>query len=192
MRINIDLNEDLNIRIFSFPMRYQPTDMKDRSHIGKNWNRYLLRSMQIILQATHGVVSGAPSFFNKAFDKTEDEFHDLLIRPHHFIFNRRWYEEFGGRAEYQEYDSEFRALGATDRSDLISVLAQFENRHFASIKRRIANKRVARLFRFYKPLRDPEETAIWRRQKEWLQQPLLIPDDERVEDAGLELDAVLN
>src|SRR5207253_4958125 len=67
MRINIDLNEELNIRIFSFPMRYQPTDMKDRSHVGKNWNRYFLRSMQIILQATHGVVSGAPQFFKRAF-----------------------------------------------------------------------------------------------------------------------------
>ena len=31
MRINIDLNEELGIRIFSFPMRYQPTNMKDRS-----------------------------------------------------------------------------------------------------------------------------------------------------------------
>lgn len=59
MRINIDLNELLNIRIFSFPMRYQPTDLPDRSYVSKNWNRYYLRSMQIILQATHGVVSGA-------------------------------------------------------------------------------------------------------------------------------------
>jgi hypothetical protein len=192
MRINIDLNVDLNIRIFSFPMRYQPTDMKDRSHVGKNWNRYFLRSMQIILQATHGVVSGAPDYFNRAFGKTDDQFHNLLLRPHHFIFNRRWYEEFGGRAEYQEYCSEFRALGSTDRADLITVLAQFENRKFANIKRRIANKKVAKLFRFYKPLTDPEETEIWTRQKELAQQPLLIPDDERVEDAGLELDAVLN
>lgn len=192
MRINIDLNLDLNIRIFSFPMRYQPTDMKDRSHVGKNWSRYFLRSMQIILQATHGVVSGAPQFFKRAFGENEQEFHDLLLRPHHFIFNRRWYEEFGGRAKFQEYDSEFRALGATDRADLMTVLAQFENRRFASIKRRIANKKIARLFRFYKPLTDPEESEIWKRQREWVQQPLLIPDDERVEDAGLELDAVLN
>jgi hypothetical protein len=192
MRINIDLNEELNIRIFSFPMRYQPTDMKDRSHVGNNWNRYFLRSMQIILQATHGVVSGAPDYFNRAFGKTDDQFHDLLLRPHHFIFNRRWYEEFGGRAEYQEYCSEFRALRPTDRADLITVLSQFENRKFANIRRRITNKKVAKLFRFYKPLTDPEETGIWARQKEWAQQPLLIPDDERVEDAGLELDAVLN
>ena len=62
MRLNIALNEELGIRIWSFPMRYQPVTLKDRSHVGKNWNRYYLRSFQIMLQATHGIVSGNPSF----------------------------------------------------------------------------------------------------------------------------------
>ena len=35
MRLNIALNEELGIRIWSFPMRYQPVTLKDRSHIGK-------------------------------------------------------------------------------------------------------------------------------------------------------------
>src|SRR5947199_3300185 len=60
MRLNIELNEELGIRIFSFPMRYQPTDRKDRGHVGARWNKYFLRSMQIIWQATNGIVSGAP------------------------------------------------------------------------------------------------------------------------------------
>jgi len=64
MQLNIQLNEELGIRIYSFPMRYQPTDMKDRSYVGDHWNRYYLRSLQIILQATHGIVSGAPIFSN--------------------------------------------------------------------------------------------------------------------------------
>ena len=51
-------------------MRYQPTDLPDRSHVGEKWTRYQLRSMQIILQATHGVVSGAPDFFKRAFGDT--------------------------------------------------------------------------------------------------------------------------
>jgi hypothetical protein len=53
MRLNVDLNEELGIRIWSFPMRYQPTDLPDRSHIGEHWTRYQLRSLQLILQATH-------------------------------------------------------------------------------------------------------------------------------------------
>jgi hypothetical protein len=188
MRINIDLNEELGIRIFSFPMRYQPTNMKDRSHIGEKWNRYFLRSMQIILQATHGVVSGAPDFFNEAFGKTEQEFHDILVRPHHFIFNRFWYQKYGGRREFGEYQSEFHALSPSDRNDLLTALGNFENRRFRSIRDRISNKKVRSIFRFYKPLNDAQEAEIWRRQREWLRNPCAVPDDERVEDADLELD----
>ena len=69
LNIRLRLNEELGIRIYSFPMRFQPTDMKDRSFIGKKWNKYKLRSMQIILQATHGIVSGAPSFFKELLGK---------------------------------------------------------------------------------------------------------------------------
>ena len=60
MRLNVTLNEELGVRIWSFPMRYQPTDRPDRGHVGEKWSRYQLRSMQIILQATHGIVSGEP------------------------------------------------------------------------------------------------------------------------------------
>lgn len=188
MRINIDLNRELNIRIFSFPMRYQPTDMKDRSHIGEKWNRYFLRSMQIILQATHGVVSGAPSFFSKAFGENEEVFHNLLLRPHHFIFNRRWYEELGGNAEFQEFEREYCSLSSSDRGDLIQTLSSFENRKYECLKLRIANKKVQKLFRFYKPLTDAEEATIWKKRREWLNPRCVVPDDERVEDAGLELE----
>jgi len=34
MHLNVRLNEELGIRIYSFPMRYQPTDLPNRSHIG--------------------------------------------------------------------------------------------------------------------------------------------------------------
>ena len=63
MRLNIALNEELGIRLWSFPMRYQPVTLKDRSHVGINWNRYYLRSFQIMLQATRGIISGNPPFF---------------------------------------------------------------------------------------------------------------------------------
>src|SRR5207253_7201430 len=108
MSLNVQLNEELGIRIWSFPMRYQPTDLPDRSHIGERWSRYQLRSMQIILQATHGVVSGEPVFFKRAFGDTYNEFESILLRPHHFIFNREWYEFGGGRSEYADYSAAFQ------------------------------------------------------------------------------------
>lgn len=196
MRLNIDLNEELGIRIFSFPMRYQPTNMKDRSFVGRNWNKYYLRSMQLILQATHGIVSGAPSYFRRAFGETPEQFEALLTKPHKFIFNRTWFEELEGAAELEEYESIAGCLAQTDREDLLSALSLYGNQgKYEQARASISNKKVARLFEFYKPLTDLEEASIWSRQKElraaMTEQTPLMPDEQRVEDAGLELEPVL-
>ena len=96
MNLNVELNEQLGIRIWSFPMRYQPTDLRQVAHRRKV-DTIPVASMQIILQATHGVVSGAPSSSNVHSAKDEAAFHDLLLWPHKFIFNRDWYEKSGGQ-----------------------------------------------------------------------------------------------
>ncbi len=62
MALNISPNQELGVSIWSFPMRYQPITLRDRSHVGPKWNRYQLRSFQLILPATRGVVSGNPEF----------------------------------------------------------------------------------------------------------------------------------
>ena len=103
LRLNIDLNERLGVRIWSFPMRYQPVDLKDRSHIGKKWNWYWLRSFQLILQATHGVVSGSPDYFRYAFGETADEFMSILSMPHKMITHRRYYGELDGKPDLDDY-----------------------------------------------------------------------------------------
>ena len=105
MRLNIKLNEELGVRIWSFPMRYQPVNLKDRSHIGKHWNFYYLRSFQIMLQATHGIVSGNASFFNRAYGANEEEFKKLLSYPHGFIFHREYYENGDGCAVREDYEA---------------------------------------------------------------------------------------
>ena len=117
MRLNVTLNEELGLRIWSFPMRYQPTWLPERSHVGEKWTRYQLRSMQLILQATHGVVSGDPAFFKRAFGDTQNEFADLLMRPHHFIFNRDWFDYQDGKAQ----------LSNTKRSSLNSAAPSGRN-----------------------------------------------------------------
>jgi hypothetical protein len=61
MWLNVALNEELDIRIWSFPMRYQPTDLPERTYVSGGWSRYELRSLQIVLQATHGVVNRSSS-----------------------------------------------------------------------------------------------------------------------------------
>ena len=123
MKLNIALNEELGIRIWSFPMRYQPVTLKDRSHIGEKWNHYYLRSFQIILQATRGVVSGSPEFFNRAYGSDTREFMQLLSYPHGFIFNRDHYEHGEGKAVLEEYTALRRRMSARQEEELLNYLS---------------------------------------------------------------------
>jgi len=188
MRINVKLNEELGIRIWSFPMRYQPTWLPDRSHIGEKWTRYQLRSMQLILQATHGVVSGEPVFFKRAFGNTSIEFEHILMRPHHYIFNRDWYEFHGGRAHLREYQQEFSKLGASEKSELLSLISSVGPCDIHNQIQRATTKRVKSIMRHYVPLPKNQEAAIWAQQRSLQQRidhSIIVPDDERVEDAGI-------
>lgn len=193
MRLNIDLNEGLGIRIFSFPMRYQPVTLKDRSHVGDHWNRYYLRSVQIILQATHGIVSGSPKFFKRAFGDSEQEFESLLFRPHHFIFNRVWYEELDGRAEFDEYLADIKNLNDSERTELITALSSHDRRDYGKAKKTLSNKKLRSVMSYYLPLAHADEQKIWKKQKLRLEamekERVDVPEDERVEDAGLEIAA---
>lgn len=183
MRLNVALNEELNIRIWSFPMRFQPTDLPSRSHVGEKWSRYQLRSMQLILQATHGVVSGAPMFFKRAFGNSYRDFEDILLRPHHFIFNRDWYEFFDGKAEFEEFVSEFKRISDSDKTELLALLSSVEPKHIGRLPARTPNSQLKRILRFYKPISKDQEARIWKVQKSMdYSSP---PEDERVEDAGI-------
>ena len=122
MRLNISLNEELGIRIWSFPMRYQPVTLKDRSHVGKKWNRYYLRSFQIMLQATRGVVSGNPPFFLRAYGDNPSEFERLLALPHSFIFHREYFESGDGAPQMEEYEALRRRLPKRQEDELVGLL----------------------------------------------------------------------
>lgn len=193
MRLNVALNEELGIRIWSFPMRYQPTDRPDRGHIGEKWSRYQLRSMQIILQATHGVVSGAPEFFKRAFGDTVEEFERILLTPHDFIFNREWYERLNGRAEFDEFQATFAKLNSSDRLQLLELLSSCDPRHFERLRKQATNERIKRVLPYYIPKPKQELYQIWAQQKAKSRADVnpdtSLADDERVEDAGLEDDS---
>ena len=123
MKLNIELNAELGIRIWSFPMRYQPVTLKDRSHVGRNWNRYYLRSFQIMLQATRGIVSGSEPFFNHAYGGDKEEFKRLLSFPHGFIFHREYYETGDGSAVRDEYEAIRNRMSANQEEKLLGYLA---------------------------------------------------------------------
>ncbi len=191
MYLNVRLNEELGIRIYSFPMRYQPTDLPDRSHIGAKWNRYFLRSVQIVLQATQGVVSGEPEFYRAAFGSSHQEFESILARPHHMIFNRRWYERYDGRAEFDEYGAIFKRLSGSERAELFAFLS---SRNPAEFGRTIDElpAGLRKIAKFYVPVAKDREDEIRKLQKARLTaEPVAdmrLTDAEIVEDAGLDED----
>lgn len=88
LQINIELNEELGLSIFSFPMKYVPLDAKDRKHVGPKWTKTQLRGIQCILHATHGVVGPRRPFFEKAFGRNADEFKYIIEQPEEIIFHR--------------------------------------------------------------------------------------------------------
>ena len=186
MLLNVKLNEDLGIRIYSFPMRYQPTDRPDRGFIGEKWSKYALRSMQVILQATHGIVSGNPDFFYRAFGESAEKFDELLTRPHHFIFNREWYEKDGGKSEFEDYQIQMKNLSNLEKEELNLELSKTTAGIFHKLK--FSNQKLQRILSYYVPLSDEEEEDI-RVQKQKVnkknfEEKIYIPDDEKVEDAG--------
>lgn len=195
MQLNIVLNQELDIRIWSFPMRYQPVNLKDRSHIGKNWNRYILRSFQIMLQATRGVVSGNPEFFARAYGGTEEEFKRLLTLPHGFIFFRDHYEKGEGKEVREEYESIRKNLSTDEEHDLKNTLAGSNELSICrrkSIGMEMENTahslKVRKLLSFH--LLDTKDRISNERQVlplfPNLNPDVLFPDEEElVEDAGL-------
>ena len=101
LRINIELCEELNVNIYSFPMKYHPLwkteDMKEdyshnRDFIGNEWNRKYIRVIQAILNSTKGKVGKGRDFFYKAFGHNIEEYHMLLEMPETFIIYRFFFE----------------------------------------------------------------------------------------------------
>ena len=101
LRVNIELNEELGIQIFSFPMKYSPISETDRTYIGANWCKKSVRAISAILQVTKGVVAAGSSFFYKAFGNNLEEFNEILAMPRELIMFRSHFEGDGTTAKWQ-------------------------------------------------------------------------------------------
>lgn len=117
--INVLLNEDLGTKIYSFPMRYVPLNAKDRSYIGKHWNRQILRGIQCILLATRGMVSPRREFFEAAFGRTPAEFLKIALMPEEYIIHRRKHEKNGAADWVGIYES----LTNNERKEFLDIIS---------------------------------------------------------------------
>ena len=97
LKMNVDLCEELDASIYSFPMKYHPINDKEffsnRDYIGKHWNRKFIRAVQAVLNSTKGKIGKGKEFFEEAFGRDVDEFYKILWMPDTFIIYRRIYDE---------------------------------------------------------------------------------------------------
>ena len=101
LKINVELCDELNVNIYSFPMKYHPLRKDDdcaedyshnRDYIGREWNRKYIRAIQAILNSTKGKVGKGRSFFYEAFGHSEEEYMELLEMPETFILYRFFFK----------------------------------------------------------------------------------------------------
>ena len=120
LRVNIELNQELGIQIFSFPMKYSPITETDRSYIGANWCKKSVRAISAILQVTKGVVAAGSDFFYKAFGNDLQEYFELLAMPRELIMFRSYYEDNGTTAKWQAL---YRKLTDEQKERLMALVS---------------------------------------------------------------------
>ena len=120
LRVNIELNEELGIQIFSFPMKYSPISETDRTYIGANWCKKSIRAISAILQVTKGVVAAGSSFFYKAFGNNLEEFYEILAMPRELIMFRSHFEGDGTTAKWQAL---YRKLNDEQKDCLMEIVS---------------------------------------------------------------------
>ena len=71
MKINVDLCEELDVKIYSFPMKYHPVRdpayFRNRDYTGRHWNRKFIRAVQAVMNSTKGKIGRGQEFFCAAF-----------------------------------------------------------------------------------------------------------------------------
>lgn len=142
LKINIELNRELGIQIFSFPMKYSPINRTDRSYIGVNWTKKSIRAISAILQVTKGVVAAGSDFFYKAFGNTLEEYFELLAMPRELIMFRHHFEENGTTASWKKL---YQAMSDEQKKELM----EFTSHTVAELKQTPCPEQFREILPYY-------------------------------------------
>lgn len=160
LNININLNEELNLQIYSFPMKYIPLNNKNRIYINEpNWNWQYIRGVQRILNVTKGSVMSRPDFFYRAFGANAKEFIKILHMPEDLIMHRG--KKPGGVEK--DWSNKYDNLTNGEKKELLNILLENKSNAllyntYATIK----NSRLKKILGFY--IEDNKEDDLKGKQ----------------------------
>lgn len=189
LRINVELCDELNVNIYSFPMKYHPIrkgkdDAEDLSHnrdyIGKHWNRKYIRAIQAILNSTKGKVGKGITFFLEAFGNDETEYMELLEMPETFILYRfffKWLDEKGsmGTDHWRQCWSHCMNTLAEDEKQLVLDIIH-TNTFYKEELEAVTSADALKLLNFYTNYRKDiitPGTELYRLKQEYDENPTI-------------------
>lgn len=155
MKMNVELCEELGISVYSFPMKYHPIQdpryFRERTFLGKHWNRKFIRAVQAILNSTKGKIGRGKSFFSEAFGTDEVGFWERMYMPEAMIIYRFYYKENGVEPQWWE---DFNNLAVGKREQLKKIV---EANDFSNITSLTSDDDVLSVLRYYTITRDDYE-----------------------------------
>ncbi len=186
LQLNIRLCEELDINIYSFPMKYHPIQdplyFKNRAFLGKHWNRKFIRSIQAILNSTKGKIGRGKAFFEKAFGQNEREYFKLLYMPEVMIIYRLFYEKIGMTDEW------WNAFSSLSEQQLAFVKPIIHKNDFSNISTITSDKNIINLLKFYTISRNKAAEDIKHLNPKELSQKANI---KKIEQANVGIRATL-
>ncbi len=167
--LNVKLSDELNISIFSFPMKFLPIDLEkfymNRNYVGKYWNKKFLRAIQAILNSTKGKVGRGYSFFTKAFGKNVEEFYELLYMPETFLIYRYFFQHIG---YIDAWRKDFNLLAVEDLETAKKII---EEGDFSNIEYSTNNPRILKLLTHYTHIKhdfvNNKDSELYKLKKEY-------------------------
>lgn len=158
MEINVLLCDELNVNIYSFPMKYHPLfgeHSHDRNFIGEHWNKKYIRAIQAVLNSTKGMIGRGTTYFYKAFGNTEAEFLTLLEMPDAMIVYRfffEWLESKSHKLSTARWRDALNALNSEERPIFFDII---HNEEFVNTKNREHySENIDKALEFYVNLRN--------------------------------------
>lgn len=156
MKINAELCEELDINIYSFPMKYHPLygeHSHDRNYIGKHWNMKYIRAVQAVLNSTHGMIGRGLSYFYKAFGKSVEEYMSILEMPDTYIIYRfffEWLDTKNHPMSMSSWANSINSLNNEERMCFYEILHSNDHVSTETCK----NPKVLKALSFYRNNRD--------------------------------------